>query len=790
MNDKLIRNNTLIITDSKNKDYIIKYISSLNILSNVKVITNSEFLKSYYFDYDEKTILYLMKKYNIKPSVARIYVNNMYYINKTDSNNKIKKIYDLKKELIDNKLLKINNYFREFLKTRNIVLYNFNYVPNIIKNALNDYEYEVVNNDLFSYQHNIYEFNTLDEEVEFVACKCIDLIKNNVDINKIYLTNLNDEYRLIIKRIFSIYKIPVYLNDEYSIYNTHTSNLFLNLYSSNISDTLEQLSSKITKDEEDIYNKIVNICNKYVWCSDYLDVKELIIDDLKQTNIKKNIIDNCVKEVDININILDDEYVFLLGFNQGVIPIIHKDEEYLNDKEKMLLGLETSIENNLIEKDNIIKKVSSIKNLYITYKLKSLSDTFSISNINDELNYEVFRNEVKGYNYSNLCNKLSLSKALDVFNKYGIISNDLSFLYNNYSKLEYRKYDNKFKGIDVKDLYKYLDNKLLLSYSSLDNYNRCNFRYYLNNILKISPYEETFMQLIGNLFHYVLSKAFLPDFNYDECFDNYIKRELSKKEIFFIKKLKEELKFIIDTIKQHNSHTMLNEELYEDKVYINLEGNIKVTFMGIIDKLKYKKVNDKYVIAIIDYKTGNPNLNLNDVVYGIEMQLPIYIYLTRNHPKFNNNIEVAGFYLQKILNNEIVADKKSTYDDLKRKNLLLQGYSNSNVDILELFDDSYLDSSVIKSLKMSSKGFYSYSKIIDNDTINKLVEITEEKIKESSNSILDGKFDINPKRIGTENKGCEFCSFKDICFKTEKDIVNLKEYKNLEFLGGDDNGMD
>ena len=25
---------------------------------------------------------------------------------------------------------------------------------------------------------------------------------------------------------------------------------------------------------------------------------------------------------------------------------------------------------------------------------------------------------------------------------------------------------------------------------------------------------------------------------------------------------------------------------------------------------------------------------------------------------------------------------------------------------------------------------------------------------------------------------------------TEKDIINLKEYKNLEFLGGDDNGMD
>ena len=48
-------------------------------------------------------------------------------------------------------------------------------------------------------------------------------------------------------------------------------------------------------------------------------------------------------------------------------------------------------------------------------------------------------------------------------------------------------------------------------------------------------------------------------------------------------------------------------------------------------------------------------------------------------------------------------------------------------------------------------------------------------------------FDINPKKIGNDNLGCEFCKFKDICFRTEKNIVDLKEYKNLEFLGGDDN---
>ena len=784
---EFIKDNTLIITN--NKTNIIKYISSLNKLINIKVITPKELISNYYFNYNNKTIYYLMNKYNIKYDIAKIYINNMYYVNESSTNNKINKIYEIKKDLIDNNLLITNNYFKEYLNNKNIVIYNMYNIPNIIKDILSNYKYEVINDNSNNYKHSIYEFNTLDDEVAFVANKCVELINNNIDINKIYLTNLNDEYRLIIKRIFSMFNIPILLNDNYSIYNTHTSNLFLEYYESNINNTLNKLEENITKSEIDIYNKIVNICNKYIWCDDYIDIKELIINDLKNTNIDISLKENVIKEISIDTHINSDEYVFLLGFNQGIIPIIKKDEDYFSDKDKLLLGIETSIDNNILEKNKVISIISNIKNLFISYKLKTLTDTYTISNINEELEYEVIKDTKINYNYSNLYNKLLLSKSLDIFNKYGTINNDLSILYSNYPSIDYRKYDNKFKGINKDDLYSYLDNKILLSYSSLDNYNRCNFRFYINNILKLSIYEETFMQFIGNLFHYVLSKAFTNNFNYDEVFDSYIKDKInSKKEKYFIKKLKEELKFIIDTINNHNKHCSMDNEVYEQKVYVNIEGNIKVTFMGIIDKLKYKELDNNYICAIIDYKTGNPNLELNNIIYGIDMQLPIYIYLTRNY--FNKNIEVAGFYLQKILNNEINADSKNSYEDLKRKNLLLQGYSNSNTDILEYFDNSYTDSNVVKSLKMTSKGFYSYSKVLDDKTIDKLVSITEEKIKESTNDILNAKFDINPKRIGGKDLGCEFCKFKDICFKTEKDVVNLKEYKNLEFLEGEESGMD
>ena len=206
--------------------------------------------------------------------------------------------------------------------------------------------------------------------------------------------------------------------------------------------------------------------------------------------------------------------------------------------------------------------------------------------------------------------------------------------------------------------------------------------------------------------------------------------------------------------------------------------------MGIIDKLKYQKVGDKYVLAIIDYKTGNPNLNLNNTIYGIEMQLPIYLYLAKNYPSFDH-IEVAGFYLQKILHNEVAADKKHRYHDLKKNNLLLQGYSNSDINILSLFDDSYNDSVVVKNLKTTKNGFYSYANVLDKKTIDALVNLAEDKIKDATKKILDADFAINPKRIDGKNIGCQYCPFSDICFKTEKDFVTLKPYNDLSFIGGD-----
>ena len=180
---------------------------------------------------------------------------------------------------------------------------------------------------------------------------------------------------------------------------------------------------------------------------------------------------------------------------------------------------------------------------------------------------------------------------------------------------------------------------------------------------------------------------------------------------------------------------------------------------------------------IIDYKTGNPSIDLNNLPYGIDIQLPIYVYLAKNAFK---DIQIGGFYLQKILSSTTELDKKR--DELK-----LQGYSNSDVNILKKVDNSYENSHLIKSLKMTANGFYSYSKILSNKQIDEICNIVDDVIRTTSDSILNGYFEINPKEIDGELVGCKYCKYKDICYRKNEDIVKLDKQKYSDFLGGDVN---
>lgn len=756
-----LKNGDIVITNIYIKEKILLYLSNNKIILDLNIMTLREFINKYNGYYNEEAIYYLMKKYDYKYEVAKKYLDNFNFID------------SVKKELIDNNLLIDYSDFKN--KIKRIVIINEYFIDPYLKDIFNNYETIYIDEPISKNSIKIYEFNSIEDEVYYNAINIIETLKKD-KIDNIYLVNLSSEYNEVIRRIFGMLNIPFTLDNKVSIYSSIEVQKFLSSLKENnrIDNSLD-----IIKDDE-IRKNVIDIVNKYA----FTDIDDKIIEcidyELKNTLFSAKDKIKGVKNIDIKDINDEGAYYFILGFNETLLPKIHKDEDLLSDEQKSEKGLLTSWDKNNIEKELFLRKISNYSHISITYKLKSTFETYYPSSLISKYNFEVVRNTQTKYNYSHLYNKIKLTSMLDDMIKYNHLDSDLNLLYSKYQDLPYLSYDNKFTGINRNNFWEFIDNKLLLSYSSLDNYYRCRFKYYIKSILKLDLYEEKFGAFIGSLFHYILSICFNSDFDYDKEFNKYIEnRVLSSKEYFFTSKLKEDLKFIIETLKEQNNYTKLNSELYEQKIFINKDHNIKVTFMGIIDKIKYD--DDINTVAIIDYKTGVQSINMGNVIYGLDMQLPIYIYLLKNS-KFKN-YKVAGFYLQKIIPPKMAFDPSKDENVEKSKFLKLEGYSNSNTDILSNLDTTYEDSLLIKSMKMSSKGFYNYAKTISDDEIDTLVKMVDKNINSAISDIEEAKFDINPKQIAFNLKGCEYCTYKDLCYLKDSDIIKLRA--NDDLFGGD-----
>ena len=208
-----IQNNTLIICEDDYKKYILKELTNNSLFLNIKIMNKKEFFNDYLFKYDEKTISYLVNKYNYKVDIAKMYLKNLYCVeDKVYKSNKLNFLVDLKKELIENNLLIFNDKFKEYIKNYNILVIGYSYLEKYeldILNSLNATFYEEKN---VSGKKKLYEFETLIDEINYVCKTICKLIKDGIDINKIKLVGITDNYINEVERLFSFYNLKNYMD--------------------------------------------------------------------------------------------------------------------------------------------------------------------------------------------------------------------------------------------------------------------------------------------------------------------------------------------------------------------------------------------------------------------------------------------------------------------------------------------------------------------------------------------------------------------------------------------------
>lgn len=786
-----IKQRVLIIAEHEYKNYLLKKLNESPNLLNINIISKAELIKKFYFSYDEKTIYYLIENYHIAEDIARIYLENLYFIeNKDYKNKKLNDLVKIKQDLEEQNLLYKDKYFLDYIKDREIIFYKYNtfnkFDTNLIEQLEEYTKVTVIKKEENNYLPKVYEFDTLEEEVDFIAVSIIKLIEKGVSPESIRLTNIDEDYQDMIDCIFPMYGLKIDSNNN-SLFSNIIVQEFLNREGS-ISEKIEKLNEKYKNSET--LRQIVNIVNKYIIFENEEIINEMISNEFKKTKVKGQKYSNTIEVIDYKNYPITDEYIFLMGFNQNKVPTMYKDEDYITDNLKKDLIIDTTLEKNKREKQITISNLLNIKNLTITYKNSSAFNSFYPSNLISDLNLQVIKNYKHEEIYSKQYAKISLAKKLDNYVLYGTVTDELKKLYNTFQNFSYNKYDNKYKKIDKNSFLEHVKNGFNLSYSNMNDYYKCSFKYYLSNILKLNIYEDSFDTYIGSLFHYVLENGLKSNKNTEELIPEFIEkndRELTKKEQFFIQKLTSDIDFALATIKQNLEKTDLKKMLFEERVEVTKNKDVTITFKGFIDKIMYDEFNGNTIVCIIDYKTGYTDIDLKYVPFGLSMQLPVYLYLAKNSQKLEN-VKFGGFYLQRVLNSIPVIDPKKDYEKTKKEGLLLSGFSNSNQDILEKVDNTYKNSTIIKSMKLDSKGEFSrYSKILNDEQINKLIDITDEKINEAIEKICNTEFQINPKVTDKENLGCKYCQYRDICFVEKHDEVIIKPDSDLSFLGGEEN---
>lgn len=752
----------------------MKLLKEAKKLQNMKYMTKEEYRDHYFFSYTKKTLDYLMNKYSYCLEVSKIIINQLYVIDldKEYKSNKLKELQKIKKDLIENNYLIFDLLFLNYIKDKQIIVYGYynleKYEEEMFKNAT------IIKEEKKDINTLVTSCNTLEEEVIYVAEEILKLLKRGVSLNKIFLFNITTDYLYTIHKIFSYYHIPINLDIKESIYGTNIVDKFVN--SNTISDTNNQITIKLI----DVVNNLVEI-------EDSTNYQEFLIDEIKNTYIKpkkyKNAV-NILNELEI---VDDDSYLFILGLNQDSLPVIHKDEDYINDNIKDEVLLYKTTYKNKQEKEYLKIVISNTSNIYLSYKKRSnfseyLKSSFITDNNLKEVEYKLTTTNNDFYN------KLLLGKGLDNYYKYSEVSKNLKPLYNHYN-ISYRTYDNSFTNLNLSNYSEYISNKLRLSYTSFNTYSLCKFQYYIKYILKLDPFTDNFNTMLGTCFHYFLSICFNENFNFDKEWDNYKKKlELSKKDDLFLELLKDTLKKDIEILKNQKEYTSYQDTLYEKEVNIKL--NDKVNFTGIIDKIMYQEKNNQTLLSVIDYKTGTITTNVNNMKYGLNMQLPIYLYLIHYSNMFKN-VKFSGIYLQKILHKMPKYKKDFNIDSIYKDNLKLQGYSTNCKEILSLFDKTYEKSELIKGMRIKKdESFYDSAKVLDDIEFESMIEYTKKLIEEWASNILEGDFSINPKIMDNDNLSCKYCKYQDLCFRTGRDNVTLEKQQDLSFLGGIDYGMD
>lgn len=770
------KNQALVICSSKVKEKILRENTQNKKLINIAFLSEHDLLEKVFFKITNKAYIEAMAFLHLSYPNSKIITKNIYYVDETKQYNDLKldTLVALKKHLKVQGLLEYDPFFTNEVKRRSVyvllpsmdnltracltqlsLLTNVNYVP--LTDDLNELTYQ--------------EFANYYDEVDYTFYEISNLAKN-VKLDKIVIAVNDQSYYHILKRYSYYYKLPIDIGSEESILSSKEFKYFMEMIDG---DNLD-FKNLNKAGNEAIFAKIINIYNNFYFVKDKALLKEIMVTEAKEVKYDKEHLEGAIKVLSFDDSFNDDEYVFLLDFANGNIPKIATDDAYLGDRYAGIVPITTVDERNAINRIKAIKKLRGINHLKLSFS-KYTGEEKVLSSLVQAMNIT----KIKGttpYGVASLRDELIYATKMDDFYTYGVYDEALGNLNATFTNV-YNSYDNQFDFVDSALLKTKIKNEINLSYSAVSDFFKCQFAYFLKNILRIYVDSDKSAAHLGTAYHAILENMNKENFVLEEEIEKQAATLLDVKEKFYFYKNIENVKTVFNFILEMRESTQLTDELHEQEICLeSFDKDILCRFKGFVDKIIYKDIDGVTYLAIIDYKTGSDTASLEAIDLGFNLQLPVYAYLISKSNLFKNP-QIIGVYLEPFMKLGELKSLSQTMHDIRWKASMLEGYTLNDPKMIALLDPTFTNSRYIKGLSYKDD-FSRWSKIFSKEDLTAIIGLTERLINEAFISIAKGDFKINPKIVKEKNMSCTFCDYKDICYLKNRDFKRLISNFNLK----------
>ena len=531
--------------------------------------------------------------------------------------------------------------------------------------------------------------------------------------------------------------------------------------------------------------------------------------------------------------------VFIIGLNDGMFPGTTKAEGFLNDADRQKI-LEKGIElakgtvDRIYEDNfNIYKAFTTAEEkMYLSYSSsdmegKSLRQSILVSRIKKIFTKLQEESDII-QRKSEICTKQNTFEELLInlrdfrdgkeidpiwFKIYNIFDNDTEWKPKLESAIKALGYTNVPEKITKENVEKMYGDVLKTSVSRLEQYSSCPFSYYLKYGLKLNEKETFNLEAVdtGTFMHDVIDSFFarldeqeinikqITDKEIEEIVTDIIqdKLNLNKNYIYTVsakykilagrlkKVVTTSMKYIVQSIKQSEFEVFGHEIEFGGKgqykpITVKTDDGKRVEIIGKIDRVDILKNPDGTYVRIIDYKSSIKNIDLNQVVSGLQLQLLTYLNETCKVEDFLP----AGVLYFNLSNPSISSEKNMTDEEIENKikqEFKMKGLILADVNIIRKMDtkiDETGTSTIIPAgIKKDGEINNLKTSAISKEQFNYLQKYMNKLIKQISESILAGNIEVKPYyNTKLKTTPCTYCKYRSICRFDENSATNKYNY--------------